>query len=59
MDLPLRTPRREDSAGALPSASLLVETLIRLFGRFPDRNQALGRISTAEERKVTEPGETF
>jgi len=29
------------------------------FGRFPGRNRALGRVSTAEEREVIERGETF
>jgi uncharacterized protein (DUF924 family) len=32
---------------------------IRRFGRFPGRNQALGRVSTAEEREVIERGEIF
>lgn len=32
---------------------------IRRFGRFPGRNQALGRVSTAEERAAIERGETF
>jgi len=32
---------------------------IRRFGRFPGRNQALGRVSTPEERQVIERGETF
>ena len=32
---------------------------IRRFGRFPGRNQALGRVSTPEEREVIRRGETF
>lgn len=32
---------------------------IRRFGRFPGRNQALGRVSSAEERAVIARGETF
>ena len=32
---------------------------IKRFGRFPGRNQALGRVSTPEEREVIERGETF
>ena len=32
---------------------------IRRFGRFPGRNCALGRVSTAEEREVIERGEVF
>jgi uncharacterized protein (DUF924 family) len=32
---------------------------IRRFGRFPGRNQALGRTSTPEEREVIERGEVF
>jgi len=32
---------------------------IKRFGRFPGRNQALGRISTPEERDVIARGETF
>jgi uncharacterized protein (DUF924 family) len=32
---------------------------IRRFGRFPGRNRALGRVSTAEERDVIKRGETF
>ncbi|MCL6740165.1 DUF924 domain-containing protein [Sphingomonas sp. RB56-2] len=32
---------------------------IRRFGRFPGRNQALGRVSTPEEREAIERGETF
>ena len=32
---------------------------IERFGRFPGRNQALGRVSTPEEREVIERGETF
>ena len=32
---------------------------INRFGRFPGRNQALGRVSTPEEREIIERGETF
>jgi len=32
---------------------------IKRFGRFPGRNQALGRVSTPEERDVIERGEVF
>ena len=32
---------------------------IKRFGRFPGRNRALGRVSTAEEREVIAGGETF
>lgn len=32
---------------------------IRRFGRFPGRNQALGRVSTADEREVIARGEIF
>ena len=32
---------------------------IKRFGRFPGRNQALGRVSSPEERDVIERGETF
>jgi len=32
---------------------------IERFGRFPGRNQVLGRVSTPEEREVIERGETF
>lgn len=39
--------------------ALLHRDQIRRFGRFPGRNQALGRVSTTEERKVIERGETF
>ena len=39
--------------------ALLHRTQIERFGRFPGRNRALGRISTAEEREVIERGETF
>jgi uncharacterized protein (DUF924 family) len=39
--------------------ALLHRDQIRRFGRFPGRNQALGRVSTAEEREVIERGETF
>jgi uncharacterized protein (DUF924 family) len=39
--------------------ALLHRDQIKRFGRFPGRNQALGRISTPEERDVIERGETF
>ena len=32
---------------------------IKRFGRFPGRNQALGRVSTPDEREVIERGDTF
>ncbi|MCL6697641.1 DUF924 domain-containing protein [Sphingomonas sp. NSE70-1] len=39
--------------------AILHHEQIRRFGRFPGRNQALGRVSTPEEREVIERGETF
>ncbi len=39
--------------------ALLHRDQIRRFGRFPGRNQALGRVSTSDEREVIERGETF
>ncbi len=39
--------------------ALLHRDQIRRFGRFPGRNQALGRVSTPEEREAIERGETF
>ena len=39
--------------------ALLHRDQIKRFGRFPGRNQALGRVSTAEEREMIERGETF
>ena len=39
--------------------ALLHHDQIRRFGRFPGRNQALGRVSTAEEQEIIERGETF
>ena len=39
--------------------AILHRDQIRRFGRFPGRNQALGRISTPEEREMIERGETF
>ena len=39
--------------------ALLHRDQIRRFGRFPGRNQALGRVSTPEEREVIERGQTF
>ena len=39
--------------------ALLHHGQIVRFGRFPGRNQALGRVSTAEEREAIERGETF
>ena len=39
--------------------ALLHRDQIKRFGRFPGRNQALGRVSTPDEREVIERGETF
>ena len=39
--------------------ALLHRDQIKRFGRFPGRNQALGRVSTSEERGVIARGETF
>jgi uncharacterized protein (DUF924 family) len=39
--------------------ALLHRDQIKRFGRFPGRNQALGRVSTPEEREVIAKGETF
>jgi uncharacterized protein (DUF924 family) len=39
--------------------ALLHRDQIERFGRFPGRNQALGRVSTPEERELIESGETF
>ncbi len=39
--------------------ALLHRDQIKRFGRFPGRNQALGRVSTPEEREAIERGETF
>lgn len=39
--------------------AILHHDQIKRFGRFPGRNQALGRVSTPEEREVVERGETF
>jgi len=39
--------------------ALLHRDQIKRFGRFPGRNQVLGRVSTPEERLVIERGETF
>ena len=39
--------------------ALLHRDQIKRFGRFPGRNQVLGRVSTPEEREVIEAGETF
>ena len=39
--------------------AILHRDQIKRFGRFPGRNQALGRVSTTEEREVIERGETF
>lgn len=39
--------------------AILHHDQIRRFGRFPGRNQALGRVSTQEEREAIERGETF
>lgn len=39
--------------------AILHRDQIKRFGRFPGRNQALGRVSTPEEREVIERGEVF
>ena len=39
--------------------ALLHRDQIRRFGRFPGRNQALGRVSTPDEREIIARGETF
>ena len=39
--------------------ALMHHDQIKRFGRFPGRNQALGRVSTAEEREVIARGKTF
>jgi uncharacterized protein (DUF924 family) len=39
--------------------ALLHRDQIKRFGRFPGRNQALGRVSTPEEREAIARGETF
>ena len=39
--------------------AILHHDQIRRFGRFPGRNRALGRVSTAEERELIASGETF
>jgi uncharacterized protein (DUF924 family) len=39
--------------------ALLHRDQIKRFGRFPGRNQALGRVSSPEEREAIERGETF
>jgi uncharacterized protein (DUF924 family) len=39
--------------------AILHRDQIRRFGRFPGRNQALGRVSTPEEREAIARGETF
>ena len=39
--------------------ALMHRDQIRRFGRFPGRNEALGRVSTAEEREVIAQGGTF
>jgi uncharacterized protein (DUF924 family) len=39
--------------------ALLHRDQIKRFGRFPGRNQALGRVSTPEEREMIARGETF
>ncbi|QDP18757.1 DUF924 family protein [Sphingomonas xanthus] len=39
--------------------ALLHRDQIARFGRFPGRNRALGRVSTAEERELIEAGGTF
>jgi len=39
--------------------AILHRDQIKRFGRFPGRNQALGRVSTPEERDAIARGETF
>ena len=39
--------------------AILHHRQIKRFGRFPGRNQALGRVSTPEERDAIERGEAF
>jgi uncharacterized protein (DUF924 family) len=39
--------------------AILHRDQIKRFGRFPGRNQALGRVSTLEEREAIARGETF
>ena len=39
--------------------AILHRDQIKRFGRFPGRNQALGRVSTPEEREMIARGETF
>ena len=39
--------------------AILHRDQIKRFGRFPGRNQALGRVSTPEERDMIERGEVF
>jgi len=39
--------------------ALLHRDQIKRFGRFPGRNQALGRVSTPDEREIIARGETF
>jgi uncharacterized protein (DUF924 family) len=39
--------------------AILHRDQIKRFGRFPGRNRALGRVSTAEEHEVIDRGETF
>ena len=39
--------------------AILHHDQIKRFGRFPGRNRALGRVSSAEEREVIAKGETF
>ena len=39
--------------------AILHRDQIKRFGRFPGRNQALGRVSTPEEREAIERGETY
>ena len=39
--------------------AILHRDQIKRFGRFPGRNQALGRVSTPQEREALESGAAF
>ena len=54
----LREFRRLGEEIGLRYAMLHLDQIER-FGRFPGRNQALGRVSTPEEKALIESGETF
>ena len=61
------TALRDEAAGAdretlenMLSFAIAHERVISRFGRYPHRNAALGRVSTAQERAfLTEPGSSF